>query len=294
MPTAAKRKKGSPNDCDVQDDKLERVRSHIRSHHSALIAFSGGVDSSVVAMLAKQELGDAAVAATVNNGALHHGEPEHAAATAKAIGIRQLSIALNPLTVQEIKRNDPERCYYCKQLTFGTLRGLADKLHLNTVMDGTNASDLQVYRPGLKALKELGVVSPLIDLTKDEVRSFARTLDLPNAGASSSACLLTSFPYGTIVTKKRIERLRQAERTLQAIGIVRTKVRDHNGFARIEIGMEDARAIIKHSSAISEAFLKLGFAYVTLDLEWLRSGSMDVALSPAKPNSFNYNEITGR
>jgi len=189
------------------------------------------------------------------------------------------------LIVPEIKHNDPERCYYCKKLTFSALRDLANELHLNTVMDGTNASDLNVYRPGLKALKEFNVTSPLIGLTKDEVRSFARALDLPNANVSSNACLLTSFPYGTIVTKERIERVRQAEWMLQAIGIVRGKVRDHNGFARIEIGKEDARAIILHSSAIAEAFVKLGFTYVTLDLEWLRSGSMDVAPSSAKPNS---------
>ena len=117
------------------------------------------------------------------------------------------------------------------------------------------------------------------------VRSFARTLDLPNANVPSNACLFTSFPYGTIVTKERIERVRQAERMLHAIGIVRAKVRDHNSFARIEIGKEDARAIILHSSAIAEAFVKLGFTYVTLDLEWIRSGSMDVTPSSAKPNS---------
>jgi uncharacterized protein len=152
-------------------------------------------------------------------------------------------------------------------------------------MDGTNASDLNVYRPGLKALKELDIISPLIGLSKDEVKGFARTLDLPNADAPSNACLLTSFPYGTIVTIERIERVRQAERILQAIGIARAKVRDHNGFARIEIDKEDASAIITHSSAIAEAFFKLGFAYVTLDLEWLRSGSMDVALRSAKLKS---------
>jgi uncharacterized protein (TIGR00268 family) len=285
MPTTAGRNKEAPNDCDFQSDKIEQVRAHIRSHRSALIAFSGGVDSSVVAALAKQALGDAAVAVTVENGALHHGEPERAVAMAKAVGIRHLSIAINPLTVSEIKHNDPERCYYCKKLTFSSLRDLAHEMHLKTVMDGTNASDLNVYRPGLKALKELGVVSPLIGHNKDEVRRFARSLDLPNADVPSNACLLTSFPYGTVVTKERIERLREAERVLQAFGIARAKVRDHDGFARIEIGREDARAIIKQSSAITEALLKLGFAYVTLDLEWLRSGSMDVALSSTKPNS---------
>jgi pyridinium-3,5-biscarboxylic acid mononucleotide sulfurtransferase len=285
MPTTAGRKKVAHNDGDLQDDKLERVRAHIRSHRSALIAFSGGVDSAVVAVLAKQELGDSAVAVTVNNGALRHGEQEHAAATAKAIGIKHLSIVLNPLIVPEIKHNGPQRCYYCKTLMFSALRDLADELHLNTVMDGTTASDLNVYRPGLKALRELDIISPLIGLTKDEVRSFARTLGLPNADAPSNACLLTSFPYGTIVTKERIERVRHAERELRAIGITRAKVRDHDGFARIEIDREDVETIIQHSSVITEAFFKLGFAYVTLDLEWLRSGSMDVVPSAERSNA---------
>jgi uncharacterized protein len=236
-------------------------------------------------MLAKQALGDAVVAVTVNNGVLHHGEPEHAAEIAKAIGIRHLSVAFEPLTVSEIKHNDPERCYYCKMLTFSTLRGLADELHLNTVMDGTNASDLNVYRPGLRALKELGIFSPLLALTKEEVRGFARTLGLPNSDTPSNACLLTSFPYGTVVTTERIERLRQAECALKAIGITKAKVRDHNNFARIEIDKEGASEIVRNSAAIVEALVKLGFAYVTLDLEWLRSGSMDKVLNSTQKNS---------
>jgi pyridinium-3,5-biscarboxylic acid mononucleotide sulfurtransferase len=285
MPTATRRHKEAPGDNDFQRTELERVRANIRLHRSALIAFSGGVDSSVVAMLAKQALGDSAVAVTINNGALRHGESEHAAATAKAIGINHLSIALDPLTVPEIKHNDPERCYYCKMLTFSTLRGLADEMHLNTIMDGTNASDLNVYRPGLRALKELGIFSPLLTLTKDEVRGLALTLGLLNSDTPSNACLLTSFPYGQVITTERIERLRQAECALNAFGITRAKVRDHNNFARIEIDEEDASGIVRNSAAIVEAFVKLGFDYVTLDLEWLRSGSMDVELSSAKLRS---------
>jgi uncharacterized protein len=294
MSTATGPNKEAASDHDCQDRELERVRANIRSHQSALIAFSAGVDSSVVASLAKQALGDAAVAVTVNNGVLRHGAPEHAVAIAKEIGIHHLSIALDPLTVPEIKHNDPERCYYCKKLTFSALRGLADELHLNTVMDGTNASDLNVYRPGLKALKEIGVVSPLLSLTKEEVRGFARTLGLPNADAPSNACLLTSFPYGTVVTAERIERLRQAERALKAIGITRAKIRDHNDFARIEIDKEDASDIVRRSGAIVEAFVKLGFAYVTLDLEWLRSGSMDTTLRSVTAKSLSSDETVDK
>jgi uncharacterized protein len=270
-----------------QDIELERVLAHMRSHSSAVIAFSGGADSSVVAALAKRAFGDATVAVTVDNGALHHGEVEHAAAIANEIGIHHIVITLNPLTVLEVKQNDPERCYYCKKLVFGALRDLADELHFTAVMDGTNASDLNGYRPGLKALRELGVVSPLLDLTKDEVRSVARRLGLSNADAPSAACLFTSFPYGTIITGERIERLREAERALKAIGIAQVKIRDHDHFARIEVDREEAGKVLTHSSAIADKLLELGFIYVTLDLEWLRSGSMDIALSAARKESTN-------
>jgi uncharacterized protein len=254
----------------------------MRSHSSAVIAFSGGADSSVVAALAKRAFGDATVAVTVDNGALHHGEVERAAMIANEIGIRHIVTTLNPLTIFEVKHNDPERCYYCKKLVFGALRDLAEDLHLAVVMDGTNASDLNGYRPGLKALRELSVVSPLLSLTKDEVRRLARRLGLSNADAPSVACLMTSFPYGTTITGDRIERLRHAERALKEVGVAQSKVRDHDHFARIEVDKLDAGRIITHSSAIVDKLLELGFAYVTLDLQWLRSGSMDIALCSAR------------
>jgi uncharacterized protein len=270
------RNKEIAEDSRLLSDKLERVAANIRQCKSALIAFSGGVDSSVVAAVAQQVLGDEAVAVTVDHGALHDGEVERAALTAKAMGIRHLLVPVNPLHMPEVKKNQPDRCYHCKTLVFGALRRLADELRLNSVMDGSNASDLNGYRPGLKALGEMHVVSPLLDVTKDEVRSFARLLGLQNADAPSAACLLTSFPYGATITAERIERLRSAESALKAIGIVRARVRDHNDFARIEIDREDAGKVITHSSAIAETFVRLGFTYVTLDLEWFRSGSMDL------------------
>ena len=271
--------------CYPLNHELDRVVASIRQCKSALIAFSGGVDSSVVAALAKRALGDAAIAVTVDNGALRDGEVEHAALIAKAIGIHHLSITLNPLTVPEVNQNNPDRCYYCKKLVFSALRDLADELRLNALVDGSNASDLDGYRPGLKALREMRVVSPLRGLTKNEVRSFARRLGLSNSDAPSVACLLTSFPYDTIITEERIKRLRDAERALKAVGIATVKVRDHNDFARIEVNKEDAEKVVTHATAIAETFAQLGFAYVTLDLQWLRSGSMDVALSPEKRKS---------
>jgi uncharacterized protein len=170
----------------------------------------------------------------------------------------------------------------CKKLTFGALRRLADSLQLNAVLDGSNASDLNGYRPGLKAAEEMHVVSPLRDVAKDEVRSLARLLGLSNADTPSAACLLTSFQYGTTVTKERIERLLSAERALNGMGITRARVRDHDGFARIEVYNEEAGKVIANSAAIAETFAGLGFSYVTLDLEWFRSGSKDLKLNDSR------------
>ncbi len=269
------------------DTETDEIMAQISACESALVAFSGGVDSSVVAALAKHALEDNTMAVTVDNGALHHGEVEDAAAIANAIGIHHLSITVDPFTVSEVKHNSPERCYHCKKLIFGALRSLADELHLKTVMDGTHASDLEGYRPGLIALREIGVVSPLLSLTKKEIRSLAHVLGLPNAGAPSVACLLTSFPYGSTITAKRLERLRNAERALKALGIVKVKVRDHHDLARIEVDREDAKTVIAHSATIAETFVELGFTYVTLDLEWFRSGSMDIALNPSRLKSLD-------
>jgi uncharacterized protein len=273
-----RRKKEVAEDYGPPSDELEVIIASICQYESALIAFSGGVDSSVAAALAKRALGDDAVAVTIDNGALRDGEIEQAVATANAIGIRHVSITLDLWDISEVTQNDPERCYYCKKLVFGALRSLADQLRLNVVMDGTNASDLEGHRPGLKALRELGIVSPLLDFTKDEVRDFARNLGLTNADAPSAACLLTSFPYGTVITPGRVERLRDAERAVRTLGIAKVKIRDHNDFARIEVDREEVDKVITHASAIAEQFIGLGFTYVTLDLQWLRSGSMDIVL----------------
>jgi hypothetical protein len=172
---------------------------------------------------------------------------------------------LDPRDISEVTQNDPERCYYCKKLVFGALRGLADKLSLNVVMDGTNASDLDAHRPGLKALRELGIVSPLLDFTKEEVRNFARNLGLTNADAPSAACLLTSFPYGTIITPGRVERLRDAERAVKALGIAKVKIRDHNDFARIEID--------KVTSCTPRLSLRSSSGLDLPTLHWIFSGS---------------------
>jgi len=247
----------------------------IKSQGSVLIALSGGVDSSVVAALAKKALGDRAVAATIDNGLLRTGEVERASRVAAQIGIRHMLIKIDALSLPEVSANTPEQCYHDKTLMFIVLRSLAHELTLKVVMDGTIASDLEGYRPGVKALQELEVSSPLITYHIEEVKGIARELGLTVADAPSMACLLTRFPYNTSITHEMLGRVRQGGNGLPILGIAQVRVRDHEGIARIEIERENHSRLIEHAATVSEKFIKLGFSYVTLDLQWFRSGSMD-------------------
>ena len=251
---------------------VKELCKSIKSQGSALIALSGGVDSSVVAALAKKALGDRAVAVTIDNGLLRTGEVARASRVAAQIGIRHMLIYIDALSLPDVSANVPERCYHCKTLMFSALQSLARELALEVVIDGTTASDLEGYRPGVKALQELDVCSPLITCTKEQVREIARRLGLMVADAPSMACLLTRFPYNTDITHERLERVRKAEEVVQSLGIAQVRVRDHEGIARIEVERGDHSRLIEHAATVSETFIKLGFSYVTLDLQWFRSG----------------------
>jgi uncharacterized protein len=254
---------------------VKELCESIKSQDSALIALSGGVDSSVAAALAKKALGARAVAVTIDNGLLRTGEAARASRVAAQIGIRHMLTYIDVLAFPGVSANVAERCYHCKMLMFSELQSLARELALKVVIDGTTASDLEEHRPGVKALQELDVYSPLINCTKDQVRKIARRLGLTVADAPSMACLLTRFPYNTVMTHERLERVRKAEEVLQSMGIAQVRVRDHEGIARIEVERGDHSRLIEHADTVSEKLIKLGFSYVTLDLQWFRSGSMD-------------------
>ncbi len=255
--------------------KLDELLNSIKKQGSALVAFSGGVDSSVVAALAHKALGERAIAVTLDNGLLGADDLEHAALTAVQIGITHITHSIDPLSHAAIRLNRRDRCYHCKNMMIDSLQELADQYGVNTIMDGSNASDMQGYRPGTEACIERGVCSPLIRCDKGKIRMLANALKLTSAERPSDACLLTRFPYNTNVTRALIERVRSAEAYITTLGITQCRVRDHAGIARIEIPTDELDTFLAAAPRITDVLTKLGFAYITLDLQWFRSGSMD-------------------
>jgi uncharacterized protein len=262
----------------------EAVVEALKRRGSILVALSGGVDSSVVAALAFKALKDRAAAVTISSPLHPPWEVEEARRVAERIGLRHAVLRLNELEDPSVAGNRPDRCYHCKRLRFTAALKLAEELELSCVADGTNADDLSDRRPGLKALRELNVFSPLAEagLGKREVRGLAARLGLPSTHRPSSACLATRFPYGRPLTLEALRRVAEGERvvaeTLGAWGCVR--VRDHGDLARIEVERGLVEALVKPEVALKVASrLKgLGYRFVAVDLEGYRRGSWDLEL----------------
>jgi len=233
-----------------------------------LIAFSGGVDSSLVARVAKDVLGKNALAVTIDCEVVPRRELKEARAMAKAIGIKHKVSKYRMLMNRKFTRNPGNRCYYCKREMMGILRKLAERKEA-VVMDGTNADDVRSKRSGLRALREFGILSPLAmaGINKREVRKLARKLRLRNYGRPAMTCLATRIPAGETITKERLERIEKAEEFLQGMGIMDLRVRDRGDSARIEVGKDKIRVILTNRKKIRDRFRDLGFLHIYLDME---------------------------
>lgn len=259
-----------------------RLIELIKSKSSCAVAFSGGVDSSVVAAAAFRALGKKAVAVTVVSELFPDDEAAYAAGIARGIGIRHRVVRVSILDNEKVASNPQDRCYHCKSDDFGAIRAVAREEGLSVILDGTNADDTRVRRPGLKALVELGIISPLmkLGLTKIQVRALARQFGLPNSEKPANPCLASRFPYGIRLTPAGLARVGEAERYIKSLGFEVLRVRDHDCLARIEVEPSELLRLMdeKTRKKIVDKLLSLGYNYVSVDMVGFRTGSMDEIL----------------
>jgi uncharacterized protein len=265
--------------------KVQKVMEELEGYRKVIVAFSGGIDSSLVASLAEIVLGDEAVAVTADSPSLPSSELEDAKQIAKGIGIRHIVIRTEELEDPNYVANPNNRCYFCKKELSERLNGLSKELGIPVIVDGTNADDLHGHRPGAAALSENGVRRPLADvgMTKVEVRQLSQLLGLPNFDKPSMPCLSSRIQYGQTITPERLERIEKSEKLIRTLtGVRELRVRDHGNLARIEVGRAERRLFFKEEilDKIGEALRDFGFTYVVFDLFGYRSGSMNEPLGP--------------
>ncbi|CAG1006371.1 Pyridinium-3,5-bisthiocarboxylic acid mononucleotide synthase [Methanosarcinales archaeon] len=262
------------------DEKMQSILADLAERGSVLIAFSGGVDSSVLAALAFKALGKNSIAVTADSQTLAPGELDRAKAVAKEIGILHKTIYYDELGEPGFAENPVNRCYHCKKGLIKELKKIASDYDIKTIIEGTNISDLKNHRPGYMAIVEEGIYNPFVKfkVTKEEIRDIARKLGLSVADKPSMACLSSRFPYGQTITADALRRVGVAENYLHARGFTVVRVRDHSGIARIEITPDEMVRLMEMRDEICAEFKRLGFSYVTLDLMGFRSGSMDEVL----------------
>ncbi|MDE5098987.1 MAG: ATP-dependent sacrificial sulfur transferase LarE [Trichodesmium sp. St16_bin4-tuft] len=264
--------------------KLEELKNIFAEMEKALIAYSGGIDSTLVAKVAYDILGDKALAITAVSPSLLPEDLEDARIQAAVIGISHEEVKTNEMENKNYTSNPINRCYFCKSELHDTLKPLALKRGYFYVLDGVNADDLRDYRPGIQAAKERGARSPLaeVGISKFEVRQLAKDLDLPGWDKPSQPCLSSRFPYGEEITLEKLQRVGRGERYLRNLGLKSLRVRSEKDTARIEILPEKIKEFVLTIDLpkLVKKFQEFGFIYVTLDLEGYRSGKLNQVLSP--------------
>ena len=266
------------------EEKLIILKNRLKDYKSAVIAFSGGVDSTFLARIAKDVYGEDLLLITATSSTYPFYELEEAKSLALLLGIKHKIIVSEEIDIPGYSDNPPDRCYYCKSELFGKIKYIASEEGYEAVFDGSNADDLKDFRPGMKAKQEKGIISPLADtgFTKVDIRYFSGRFNLPTATKQSYACLASRFPYGEKITKIKLDRLAIAEFEVRNLGFSQFRIRSHKNLARFEFipsemdkawGIKDKLAEICHRS---------GFNYITIDLIGYRTGSMNEVLTDSE------------
>jgi uncharacterized protein len=258
-------------------DKYDLLCARLDNLGSVLVAYSGGVDSTLLAVAAHAVLGDKCLAVLARSDTNAESEADAARQIARDLGLQFHEVDTHELTDPRFRANPPDRCYYCKLELFGMLRAVADARGLKSIADGSNADDLSDHRPGRRAAQEYGVVSPLLDagMSKHDVREASRMLGLPTWDRPSMACLASRFPYGDEISEGGLTRVAAAEDALRALGLRQFRVRSHGNVARLEVDPADMQRTWEMRDRVIEAIKSAGFAYVAQDLEGYRTGSLN-------------------
>jgi uncharacterized protein len=262
------------------DEKLIQLQRKINDMKKVTIGFSGGVDSTFLLAVCAQILGRNTLAVTVNAPLFPVKEINEAKKLAASMNINHKFINLDITVIKAFTHNPPDRCYHCKKLIYSTIKEVANTHNISNVLDASNHDDKKDYRPGMKALQELNIQTPLIDvhLTKEEIRLLSKQMNLPTWSKPSFACLASRFPYKIPITESRLHQVEQAESILANLGLHQYRVRFHNEIARIEVEQTEFKKIFENKDKIVKSLKTLGFRYITLDLEGYRPGSLNEGL----------------
>lgn len=260
--------------------KLNKLKNILRKMQSLVVAFSGGVDSSLLLKVAKDTLGENVLAVIARSETYPEDEIKTAEKFAKKLKVRYKIIKTYELNNPKFAKNSLKRCFYCKDELFSRLKKIAQENNLRFAADGANFDDLKDFRPGSLAAKKLNIRSPLKEagLTKNDIRKLSKELGLSTWNKPSFACLSSRFPYGTKITKDKLDKIYSAELLFKKLGIKQIRVRLHKKIARIEVLQNDFSCIMKHRKFLIENLRKLGYTYICLDLEGYRSGSLNEPL----------------